>query len=147
MSSDPRPVETGIDALFVTCVGEDVPEFTIDPEHQPEACRSGEPGRAPLVSYFDPNLLFPQDFKIAAGIDRRLPGGLVGTVDLLYSRATQQPSYVDVNLLPPGDTATGEGGRALYGDIDPATGFAVPRRRSSGSPGITASRRAAGART
>ena len=71
------------------------------PEHQPEACRSGEPGMAPLVSYFDRDLRFPQDFKIAAGIDRRLPGGLVATADFLYSRATQQPYFVDVNLLSP----------------------------------------------
>lgn len=124
-------LSTGMDAMFVTCVGDDVPEFTIDPENQPEACRSGEPGRAPLVSYFDSDLFFPQDFKIAAGIDRRLPGGLVGTVDFLYSRAIRQPYYVDVNLLPSGDTAAGEEGRALYGDIDPATGFAVPHRRSA----------------
>jgi hypothetical protein len=122
---------TGMDALFVTCFGDDVPEFTIDPEHQPEACRSGEPGTAPLVSYFDRDLLFPQDLKIAAGIDRRLPGGLVATADLLYSRATQQPHYVDANLLPSTDTSDGEAGRALYGDIDPATGFTSPRRRSS----------------
>ena len=122
---------TGMDALFVTCFGEEVPEFTIDPEQQPEACRSGEPGTAPLVSYFDRDLLFPQDFKISAGIDRRLPGGLVGTAEFLYSRATQQPYYVDVNLLPSTDTSEGEAGRELFGDIDPATGFALPHRRSA----------------
>jgi hypothetical protein len=130
MIGDPY-LSTGMDALFVDCFGDDVPEFTIDPEHQPEACRSGEPGTAPLVSYFDRDLRFPQDFKIAAGIDRRLPGGLVATADFLYSRATQQSYFVDVNLLPPGDTAAGEGDRALYGDIDPTTGFAVPHRRSA----------------
>jgi hypothetical protein len=122
---------TGMDVLSMVCFGEDVPEFTIDPEHQPEACRSGKPGTQPLVSYFDRGLVFPQDLKIAAGIDRRLPGGLVATADFLYSRATEQPYYVDVNLLPPGDTATGEGDRALYGEIDPATGVAVPHRRSA----------------
>ena len=130
MIGDPY-LSTGMDTRFVVCFGDDVPAFTIDPEHQPEACRSGEPGTAPLVSYFDPDLFFPQDFKIAAGIDRRLPWGLVATADFLYSHATHQPYYVDVNLLPSSDTAAGEGDRALYGVIDPATGFAAPHRRTT----------------
>jgi hypothetical protein len=122
---------TGMDQLSVFCFGDDVPAFTLDPANQPEACRAGEAVSSPLVSFFDRDLRFPQDLKIALGMDRRLPWGLVATADLLYSRATQQGHFLDVNLLPPGDVVAGEGNRPLYGDMDPATGFTTPRRRSA----------------
>ena len=57
---------------------------------------------------------------------------MVGTVDLLYIRGVNQFDITDVNLLPPG-AAAGEGGRLLYGAIDPATGAATPNRRSPAS--------------
>jgi hypothetical protein len=50
-------------------------------------------------------------------------------VDLLYARGVSQFVERDANLLPPTGSAAGEGGRALYGAIGPATGFTEPNRR------------------
>ena len=50
------------------------------------------------------------------------PGNIVGTLDLLFTLGVSTFRIVDVNLTPPVATAAGEGGRAIYGSIDPATG-------------------------
>lgn len=55
---------------------------------------------------------------------------MVGTVDLLYARGVNQFEEHDVNLGSPSGTSSGEGGRALYGTIDPADGLSGPERRN-----------------
>src|SRR5207248_871069 len=57
----------------------------------------------------------------------RLPGGIIGTVDVLYTRAVHQWYVSDANLGPPVGAAQGEGNRPLYGAIS-AAGFASPVR-------------------
>ena len=51
---------------------------------------------------------------------------MVGTVDLLYIRGVNQFDITDVNLVPPTATSAGEGGRLLYGSIDPESGTPRP---------------------
>ena len=120
---------TGLEQLRVICFDEDSPAFTIDPAAQPTACRSGGAEPVPTVSFFEKGFKFPQTLKLALGVDRRLPGGIVGTFDFLYTRSVNQIYFTDANLLPPSG-AVGEGGRALYGVIDTETGEATPSRRS-----------------
>ena len=76
----------------------------------------------PVIAYFDSKFRFPRTLKIAVGGDQRLPWGVVGTVDFLYTRGVSQFEERDVNLMPAQGTAAGEGRRALYGSIDLATG-------------------------
>ena len=80
-------------------------------------------------NYFNPAFRFPTNFRVALGTDLHLPWGLVGTVDLLYIYGVDQYYVNDANLQPPITVAAGEGGRVLYGTIDPA-GEATPNRRS-----------------
>lgn len=125
---------TGLEEFTLFCAGEDVPAFTVDLARQPTACRTsdaGGPAAVPKITFFDPDFSFPQNLKLALGMDHRLPWGLVATVDLLYTRAVHQLYLRDANLLPPASVATGEGDRPLYGSLDPATGVATPRLRSS----------------
>ena len=77
-------------------------------------------------TYFDPEFRFPRTLKLAVGADLLLPGGIVGTLDLLYTRGVNSVQVADVNLVGPSRNAAGEGGRAMYGTIDPATGEATP---------------------
>jgi hypothetical protein len=121
---------TGVEELTLACEGEETPPFTIDPSSQPDACRTTGAVPVPQVAFFDPGLRLPQALKIAAGVDHRLPGGLVATVDFLYARGVHELFFEDVNLLPPQARAAGEGGRALYGSLDPTGAAATPRRRS-----------------
>ncbi|MGH7588728.1 MAG: TonB-dependent receptor [Gemmatimonadota bacterium] len=121
---------TGLEELTLFCAGEDVPAFTIDLARQPTECRASGPAAVHKVAFFDPDFRFPQNLKVAIGVDHRLPWGLVATADFLYTRAVHQLYFRDVNLLPPLTVAAGEGGRPLYGSIDPASGIATPRRPS-----------------
>jgi outer membrane receptor protein involved in Fe transport len=121
---------TGREAYYLDCRGEGVvPPFTIDPAHQPTTCASGIIRRIPLVNVFDPRFRFPRNLKVALGVDHRLPWGMVGTIDFLYTRAINQYDLVDLNLQPPGFAATGEAGRPMYGIVD-SLGEAKPSRRS-----------------
>lgn len=120
--------DDGTQELVLDCRGNEVPVF--DPSNQPSSCVTRGP--IPQVSFFDPQLRFPQSLKVALGLDQRLPGPLVGTVDLLYTRTVHQLYLTDANLQPPSGVSVGEGGRLLYGAINPANGNATPARVNGG---------------
>ncbi|HEV8509284.1 MAG TPA: hypothetical protein VGQ48_02405, partial [Gemmatimonadales bacterium] len=119
--------DDGTQQLFITCDGAAVPPF--DPVNQPTACANGA-GATPRLSFFDPDVTFPQSLKASVGVDHRLPGGVVGTLDVLYTRARRQWYFSDANLLGPVGVAHGEGGRPLYGTMS-ASGVATPTRRAA----------------
>ena len=121
-------VHTGLDAIEVGCDSTNVPRFVTDADHQPTAC-AGSEGVASIagpVNVFDPGFRFPRTLKVAMGADHRLPGGFVGTVDLLFSRGVDQLDLRELNLAPSTTVATGEAKRPLYGRR-------IPRTRSSES--------------
>jgi hypothetical protein len=139
---------TGLGWLRANCGPDEVPAFTIDPARQPTGCIDGT--ALPIeVNYFDPSFRFPRNLRVSLGSDLRLPWGMVGTVDLLYIRGVNQFDMTDVNLRPP-TSATGEGGRPLYGTfdelgnpspnrIDPAFTTLAQIRNASGDRSISAS--------
>jgi hypothetical protein len=116
--------DDGAQQLFLNCNAAAVPPF--DPVNQPITCANGA-GPTPRLSFLDPDVRFPQSLKLSLGVDHRLPGSIVGTVDVLYTRAEHQLYFSDANLLSP-VAAQGEGNRPMYGTIS-ATGFATPGRR------------------
>jgi hypothetical protein len=116
--------DNGAQELFLVCTGARVPVF--DPVNQPSACTSG-PGPTTRLSFFDPGLKLPQSLKVALGVDHRLVGGIVGTVDALYNRSLHELYLTDANLVGPIDVARGEGNRTLYGTISSA-GVSSPAR-------------------
>jgi len=119
--------DDGLSETELSCDGPDVPVF--DPDTQPTVCQSG---RLPLprISFFDPGLKFPQSLRLSLGLDRRLPGGVVGTAEVLYARARHEWYSTDANLGSPVASAPGESGRALYGMID-SLGIAHPKYRDT----------------
>jgi Carboxypeptidase regulatory-like domain len=119
---------TGLEQLHLECAGSDVPAFTLDPERQPTSCATASSASV-FVNYFNPQFRFPRNLRTAVGADVQLPGGTVGTLDLLYIRGVDDFYVTDVNLTRVG-VAAGEGGRVLYGTFDPATGQATPTRRN-----------------
>jgi len=120
----------GLSQVELTCVGASgVPAFTPDPDAQPSTCAGGTAPMAPTnqgeIDYFDPATKYPQNWRVALGVDRRLPWGVIGSLDLLYTRDVNGWYTTDENLIYQG--ADGDG-RALYGTFA-ATGFtATPRR-------------------
>jgi carboxypeptidase family protein len=106
----------GLEETELRCDSPDVPPFT--PMSQPTSCPTSGRQPVPRISFFDPGLKFPQSLRLSVGLDRRLPSGIVGTVELLYTRAVHDWYFTDANLRHPLGTASGEGGRPLYGWID-----------------------------
>jgi hypothetical protein len=124
--------ETG-DETVVFCNRPVVPSF--DPDSQPATC-APTGGTSPRISFFDPDFRLPQNLKLALGVDTRLPGDIVATIDLLYTRAIHQLYITDANLGDPTGTASGEGGRALYGTISGTTASPAWRDTSFGAKEI-----------
>jgi Carboxypeptidase regulatory-like domain/TonB dependent receptor len=113
---------------LIDCAEDEVPAFTLDPANPPAGCDGTSPP-LPRLNYFDPEFRFPRSLKLAVGADLLLPGGVVGTVDLLYTHGVNTFDVADVNLAEPSAVATGEGGRVMYGTVE-ATGDAAPVRRT-----------------
>ena len=116
---------TGIGLAFLNCQGTATPEFVTDVSKLPTACRNGTPptqGSAGTagVNLTDPNFRFPQRFVSSAGVDKRLPGGLVASLEALYGRDVNGLRVRDLNLIRPrqvaGQDYTTVYGRTLYAD-------------------------------
>ncbi len=135
---------TGLEQVTLICDGalttaggatDTVPTFSFDPAAQPTHCGagSGAAGLAaavPSIVYFDRNFHLPQNLRASVGVDRKLPWGLVGSFDGLYSRAINQFLLTDVNLVQ-GGTSFGEGNRPMYGTISATSSTATPRRATA----------------
>lgn len=133
---------TGLEQVLLICDGalaggaggvlDTVPTFTFDPNNQPTHCGagSGTAGLAaavPSVVYFDKNFKLPQSLRASIGFDHRLPYGMLGSFDALYSRAINQFILEDVNLVD-GGTSVGEANRRLYGTLSATSATTTPRR-------------------
>ena len=120
----------GLQEELLVCRRPAVPLF--DPVNQPGTCLDNT-GPVPAVSFIDRGVRFPQNLKIALGIDRVLANGLLATLELLYTRGVKELYFTDVNLQPPASVEAGEGGRAMYGTIDPSGNPAIahPNRRDA----------------
>jgi hypothetical protein len=120
--------DDGAHQLSLICTGTGVPPF--DPVNQPTTCANGA-GPTPRLTVFDRDVKFPQSFKVTLGVDHRLPGDVVGTVDILYAQAAHQWYFSDANLPDSVGVSPGEGNRRLYGTINTLSGVASPAYRAT----------------
>jgi hypothetical protein len=107
------------------------PAFRSDFRNPPLACAGGQTFGAATngeIDVIDPHLRPPQTMRASVAADVQLPFGAIGTIEGLYTRATQAVFFSPINLTEP--VASGRRDRALYGTID-ATGVAIPSRVSS----------------
>jgi hypothetical protein len=126
---------TGLEQAQLTCTGPAVPAFTLDPAAQPTTCGNGAgpaPPATPFVAFFDPGFDMPRLFRVAAGVSQQLGAGTVVSVDGVYSLSSSQLYLNDANLVGVQGVAAGEGGRPLYGSVNPANGNASPVRVDAG---------------
>jgi outer membrane receptor for ferrienterochelin and colicin len=123
---------TGLGGVTVACTAAgEVPAFTTDVSALPKNCL-GQPeptaGNAGTVgvNVTDPNFKYPQNFTTSLGIDRRLPGGFIATIEALYRKDINALYVRDLNLIGPrmvnGQPYTDPNGRILYADTISATG-------------------------
>jgi hypothetical protein len=123
---------TGMEQATLTCsTAATMPTFTVDPDNQPTQCAGGGAATPPIPSivYYDANFKFPQTLRFALGADKRLPWGLIGTFDFLFTRYVNNYYITDANLKGPQSLAVGEGDRVMYGTIS-GSGSATAARVS-----------------
>ncbi|HEX7336497.1 MAG TPA: carboxypeptidase regulatory-like domain-containing protein [Gemmatimonadales bacterium] len=122
----------GLGLVALTCgqggIGA-APAFNPDPDNPPISCAGGETvgpggslGEVDLIADYT---RFPQVFRANLAYDRRLPYGLVASVEGLYSKDINQFFIVNRNLLAPARTdATG---RVIYPGTLNANGTLSPQ--------------------
>jgi len=76
----------------------------------------------------DKGFRFPQTWRTNIGLDRRLPWGLVGTLDYIYNRDVNAPVYLNANLPGPEGAYTG---------VDNRPRWAATAAGATPAPGIT----------
>src|SRR5262245_2454100 len=87
-------------------------------------------GSAPSyeLNVTDNSFRFPQTWRSNIGVDRKLPWGLVGTLDYIYNRDVNAPVYVNANL-PAAEGA--------YTGVDNRPRWAATAEGAAPAPGIT----------
>ena len=127
---------TGLSAVTVSCSGDNLPAFTIDPNNQPTECAAGgvpAPPRA-VINLIDPDFQFPSNWRFNIAADRELLWGIVGTAEFMYTRANKQILLRELNVDFSNPVTTTQGGRPVFGTIRDGiqTGdnrsFATPNR-------------------
>src|SRR5206468_1945056 len=107
------------------------PLFRSDFRNPPLACAGGETFGAATsgeIDVIDPHLRLPQTMHASLAADVRLPFGVVGTIEALYTRATQALFFSPINLSEP--VASDRHDRVMYGAVN-ASGMAISSRVSA----------------
>jgi hypothetical protein len=109
---------TGRDVASVNCTGAAIPEFNANTlVNPPQDCVGTSAITIPRssINYFDTGFHMPQDLKASLALDQRLPGGLVGTVEFLYTKAIYSIYQIEMNI-PAEAISTNSEGRQMFGD-------------------------------
>jgi hypothetical protein len=75
---------------------------------------TGAPAATYEVDYTAQNYKFPQLWRSNIAIDQRLPWGIVGTGEFLYSKDVNGAYYINANLVAPTATGAGPDTRPIY---------------------------------
>lgn len=74
--------------------------FEPDVTQQPPTVDYDNPAPSGNIDLFAQDFKIPQVLKANLAVDQKLPGGIVGTVDLLYTKFINHIYYQNVNLQP-----------------------------------------------
>jgi hypothetical protein len=113
----------------ITCTGAAVPAFNTDVADPTLECADGSALGATTLGEVDliaAGTQFPQVLRANLAVDRRLPGGFIGTFEALYTKGINDYYVVNRNLRDDLATVDPRTGRVMYGTIDNA-GRGVPR--------------------
>ena len=89
---------------------------------------TGGPAASFELNFTDKNFKFPQVWRTNLAVDQRLPLGLTGTVEFLYTKDVHGIGYANVNLPKAESTFTGADNRARWYQNTAAAG---------GNPAVT----------
>jgi outer membrane receptor protein involved in Fe transport len=66
------------------------------------------------IAVTDPEFRFPQVWRTNLAVDQKLPGGIVGTLEFIYTRNVNQVYYIDANREPATQTFSGPDNRPRF---------------------------------
>jgi len=81
--------------------------FNPDPNAYKPTNVTGEPAASYELALTDPNFKFPQIWRTNLAVDRKLPYGMVGTVEWMMGQDVNGVYYIDANLSNPDGNFTG----------------------------------------
>ena len=107
---------TGVLTGFMSATNTTAYPFNPDPYHYapPAASITGAPAATFEMNFTDPNFKFPQVWRSNFAIDQRLPMGLTGTAEFLYTKDVNGVSYYNANLPNPTLSFTGADNRPRW---------------------------------
>jgi outer membrane receptor for ferrienterochelin and colicin len=74
-----------------------------------------------VINVTDQHFKYPRTFRTNLAVDQRLPFGLIGTIEGIYTKTLEDISYQDLNLAPATTTLTlGNTSRPFYGKVNNA---------------------------
>ncbi len=118
---------TGQEVSSLFCGAGNTPTFDPAAANQPTACADGTTASATSaqINVFDEGFKLPQTFKASLALDQRLPGGILGSVEFLYTKAVNQILQNQLEIGPAGGIgpraglgATNAEGRTMFGGAD-----------------------------
>ncbi len=88
--------------------------FHPDPNHYKPATVTGDPASRYELALTDPNFKFPQLWRSNIAVDHKLPFGLFGTAEVIYSRDVNGIYYINANLAKPDGNFAGVDNRSRW---------------------------------
>jgi len=88
--------------------------FNPNPDTYKPSTVSGAPASSYALALTDPDFKFPQVWRSNLAVDQRLPFGLIGTAEFLYSRDVNGVYYINANLSDPTATFSGPDNRPRW---------------------------------
>ncbi|MCB8999980.1 MAG: TonB-dependent receptor [Bacteroidales bacterium] len=101
--------------MRVTAAGS--PELLFNPDwnNQPVLPPTQPSGQ---VDIFAKNFKFPQVFRTSIGLDKKLPWGLIGTVDVIYTKNLNNVMYHNLRYVKNGTLTNGGDNRPIWTKVD-----------------------------
>lgn len=106
--------ENGVLTGFEQLDNTDARPFHPDPDHYKPDSVTGEPASRYGLAFTEPSFRFPQLWRTTIAVDQKLPWGLFGTVEALYSRDVNGVAYINANLSSPDSRFTGADARPRW---------------------------------
>ena len=98
---------TGVLTGFIDESNTTARPFNPNPSAYHPTSVTGAPAATYELALTDPDFKFPQVWRTNLAVDRKLPGGVVGTAEFIYNRDVNGIYYINANLAAPNARFTG----------------------------------------
>ncbi len=110
-------IRNGLNSSFFVRTFSDIPIYANPDQWRTQLFESASPSGD--VDLFVEDFKYPQVFRASAAVDQQLPWGLVGSLELLYTKTLNNIDVKFVNLRPSTETLEGADNRPVFDKEDP----------------------------